>query len=377
MRNVMSWIKVIFFNIFTTFSLLGALLLTPPLVYYVYSFTSSNGVESSSTDIRANLDLYSDFAWADKSFFEFSNLNTTYYDYITWRRDDFVGETVNISNGLRVTTAPQNRNSNISDYYFFGGSTTWGTGVNDANTYPSIFAQRFETQAINFGESGYIARQSLAFLNNFLVENSMSDLSERHVVFYDGVNDVAGRCRSEINGLGTLREHQIQNSLSSQKGNEKYSFGKVFEQLTQFLQAVTRRLGENDASLVAESTYSCSSDSKRAEDIARTLVETWQLASDTVVQRGGSFTAILQPVAFIGNPNVDYLELTNSNDLALKMQFESVYPLVRKFAEAANINFIDLSSVYDSCENCYIDFCHVGPQAHQILVESLVNKLGR
>ena len=372
----MSWIKVIFFNFFATFSLLGMLLLTPPLGYYVYSLTSSKGVESSSTDIRANLDLYSDIAWADRHFFEFSELTTTYYDYITWRRDDFAGETVNIFNGLRVTTSPQNRNSNISDYYFFGGSTTWGTGVDDANTYPSIFAQRLETQAINFGETGYIARQSLAFLNNFLVESSISNLSGQHIVFYDGVNDVVHRCRSEINGLATGRERQIQNRLP-QNSSEKYSFGKLFEQLTQFLQAVTRRLGVNDASLVAESTYSCSSDSKKAEDIARTLVETWQLASDTIVQRGGSFTAILQPVAFIGNPNVDYLELTTSNDLALKMQYEVVYPLIRQFAEAANINFIDLSSVYDNCKNCYIDFCHVSPQAHQILVESLMSKLDR
>ena len=95
-----------------------------------------------------------------------------------------------------------------------------------------------------------------------------------------------------------------------------------------------------------------------------------------MTQRGGKFTAILQPVAFIGNPNIDYLKLTSSNDLALSMQYEAVYPLIRQFATAGNIDFIDLSAVYDKCDNCYIDFCHVGPKGHQVLVDSLVRKLG-
>ena len=339
----MSWIKVIGFNIFITFSLLGMLLLAPPVAYYIYSFKGLR-------DVRGSLDLYSDIEWADSHFNELSNLDTTYYDFIIWRRDDFAGETVNISNGIRATTPPKNRNSNVNDYYFFGGSTTWGTGVNDENTYSSIFAQRLNTQVINFGETGYIARQSLALLTNFLVDNSISDLSGQHIVFYDGVNDVASRCRREINGLGTSRERQIQNRLSQ----KNYSLGKLFEQLTQFLQAVTNRLSMQNASSVADNTYGCSSDPNRAEAVAKTLVETWQIASDLVAQRGGNFTAILQPVAFIGNPNVDYLEFASSND-PLSMQYEAVYPLIRQFAADENIDFMDLTSVYDNCDNCFRD----------------------
>ena len=77
MRNVMSWIKVIFLNIFITFSLLGMLLLAPPAVYYVYSFVSGTGVIARSLDTRANLDLYSNIEWADRHFDEFNRLNTT------------------------------------------------------------------------------------------------------------------------------------------------------------------------------------------------------------------------------------------------------------------------------------------------------------
>lgn len=137
------------------------------------------------------------------------------------------------------------------------------------------------------------------------------DFSGRHVVFYDGVNDIAHRCRSEISGLGTGREQQIQSMLPT-TSNEKFSFEKLFEQLTQFLQAVTRKLGIVEASSIASENYNCSSDPSRAEEIAKTLVETWQVASDLVTHRGGKFTAILQPVAFIGSADIKYLNLNSA-----------------------------------------------------------------
>ena len=145
--------------------------------------------------------------------------------------------------------------------------------------------------------------------------------------------------------------------------------------MTEFLQDVTNRLGILNAPSIADNIYSCSSDPSRAEEIAKTLVETWKVSSELVTKRGGSFTAILQPVAFIGSASVDYLELTSGVDIALSMQYETVYPLIRQFAADASIDFIDLSSVYDNCSDCYIDFCHVGPQAHQLLVDSLAKAI--
>lgn len=377
----MSWIKLIFINIFITFSLLGMLLLLPPIASFIYSLALDSKSETSSQDARASLDLYNGIEWAHTHFKEHSTFVTTYYDYISWRRDDFEGETINIVDGLRVTKEPDNISGNAEHYLFFGGSTTWGMGVNDENTYPSIFAERLNTYVTNFGETGYVARQSLALLTNFLVNNSMLDLSGQHIVFYDGVNDVAHRCRSEINGLGTGREQQIR-SILSKNLFQKYSFEKSFEQLTQFMQAITRRLGIVNASNLVNNTYACSLDPIRAEEVAKTLVETWQVTSDIVKERGGRFTAILQPVAFIGSPNIGNLDLLTGNnniknDILLGMQYETVYPLIRHFAASANIDFIDMSSVYDNCDNCYIDFCHVGPQAHQLLVDSLTKSINK
>ena len=66
-----------------------------------------------------------------------------------------------------------------------------------------IFLDQF-VSSTNFGESGYVARQSLAYLQNLYV---LGFSDKKSIVFYDGVNDVQVRCRSEpIRSLSTERE---------------------------------------------------------------------------------------------------------------------------------------------------------------------------
>ncbi|MDC1141431.1 hypothetical protein OAT48_04985 [Gammaproteobacteria bacterium] len=366
----MSWIKVIAINIIITFSLLGLLLLTPSFVFYVSQIAKTfNGF--SETDSRASLDLYSEYEWANNYFIESSEISTTYFDFITWRRDDYRGNTININNGIRKTINTSNHSS--SRFWFFGGSTTWGTGVNDEFTYPSLFAQSTSYHATNFGETGYIARQSLAYLNNHLIRNNIQDLTNIKIVFYDGVNDVLHRCRREISSLGTGRENQIQNMLYS-SGGQKFGLSRTFSQLQDFLVSVFNKIFPDPiGAAYAKENYVCATNRTRAIEIAESLVNTWQIASDLVISRGGDFTAILQPVAFIGNSDISYLELNSLNDRSLAAQYKAVYPLIIEIATKRNIRFVDLTSTYDQCTNCYIDFCHTGPQGHERLTRRLVS----
>ncbi len=349
------------------FCLLGMLLLSPPILYQIYNMFQSELVDDTHL-----LHIYKEYEWANTHFKEFDEIETTYYDFITWRRDDYIGETINISDGVRATIGAEKQNNDIAEYYFFGGSTTWGTGVNDANTFPSLFAQRNYVNVINFGETGYIARQSLAYLSNFLIKNSINNMSGQHVVFYDGVNDVASRCRVEISGLGTSREVQIRGFLSGNlHGKPQYGFSKTFEQITFMIQDMINKFGLQTQS--ANQVYLCSSDNNRAKEIAQSLVDTWQAASDLVKSRGGNFTAILQPVAYLGTPITNYINYEKE----LGEEYKAVYPLVKEIAKEKNIRFIDLTHIYDDCNNCYIDFCHVGPQAHEILVAHLIQNLSQ
>lgn len=372
----MSWIKVIFINVILTFALLGIFLLMPPLVYSGHQFLESDDL-LTSYDRRSDLSLYSNYDWADTHFKEFGELPTTYYDFITWRRDNYEGITVNIQDGLRRTSNNQRVDRAESEFWFFGGSTTWGTGVNDEYTYPSLFALSTAHQVTNFGETGYIARQSLAYLINHIIQKQIKDMSDINVVFYDGVNDVAERCRSEIIGLGTGRENQIQKKIVLDPDSRaRFGFSRTFDQLQVFLGVALNRLFPKTLEVAAsESMYNCVSDVDRAYEVAQSLVNTWEIASDFVNSRGGNFTAILQPVSYYGNAEFSYLELTSPNDISLAAQFRAVYPLLIEIANSRNINFIDLTSVYDGCSDCYIDFCHVGPQANEILNNKIVSLL--
>ena len=133
------------------------------------------------------------------------------------------------------------------------------------------------------------------------------------------------------------------------------------------------KLSQNISVKFDNSLYDCASDNTRAKEVAKSLVDTWVLASDIVQNRGGRFTAILQPVAYFGNPEVSYLDLESSR--SLEAQYKAVYPLIIDFAVKRKIRFIDMTKFYDDCTDCYIDYCHVGPQAHKRLASNLVSLL--
>ena len=373
-RNFVYCIRVLTINILILFSLLGMLLLAPPALFKLYMYLSKVQIISTNPDVRSLLELYSSYDWAEKHFLELNELSASYYDFVTWKREDYIGKTVIIKNGLRRTSNSSSDEPGGEKFWFFGGSTTWGTGVDDEHTYPSLFSNYSGSYTTNFGETAYIARQSYANLNNYLVKNGMLDLSGINVVFYDGVNDVAHRCRSEINGLGTAREAQIRNELKF-TSYERFGIGKTLNQLIDFLTVVHKRYLLSDTINQAFKMYGCASNEKRAEEVASTLVNTWVLASDLVKARGGKFTAILQPVAYIGNAEISYLNLTMPDDKALYDQYQAVYPLIAEAAAAKNIRFLDYTKVFDGCTECYIDFCHTSPQANEILVAKLVSEL--
>lgn len=371
----MSWTKVIFYNVGIAFALLGAVLMAPPLIENSTKLVSSLFFEK--TDGRANLSIYDKFDWSDRYYAEKRGLSTSYHDYISWRRNDYAGETINIVDGIRRSSTPdavQGEPAQESrEHWFFGGSTTWGTGVNDDNTYPSMFARRNRVPVKNFGESGYIARQSLSLLQNQYITRESSDRNVRRlIVFYDGVNEVMHRCRNEVEGLGSGREARVRSVLRS--GN--WSFYRTFSQLSKYLGKTSRRIanlfGAQDVSF-----YNCVSDPARARFIADTLVSTWRQARNVAQANGDEFIAILQPVAYIGSADVTYLNLTNATGQELARQYEIVYPLIVDAAKASDIPFIDLTDAYDGCADCYIDFCHVGPQAHQLLVERMTREIAR
>jgi len=382
----MNWIRILAINFLIFFALLGFLVLTPSIGYSLYKgFLYIGFLESkeatggafgkqgtgSDTDLRWKLPNYEGIEWAKIHFDESSQLGTTYYDFISWRREDFSGETINIRKGLRVTKPNQNVDLSGNQFNFFGGSTTWGQGVNDENTYPSLFSKKTGLYVENFGESGYISRQSLSFLiNNYI--SSIDDSRQKTIVFYEGFNEVLINCHSSVTDIGFETQYQdiIRNALRVRSA-DRFSIPSTFFQLTEFIKEVKETLFDRDSS----GGFNCHTDNDKAQKVAKRLVETWQIASNITQKNGDKFIAILQPVAFFGNPNLRHLDFSDSFSLDLAQQYQHVYPLIKKYVKGTKINFLDLTNIYDSEEYYYIDSCHVSPKGNDLLAEVLINEL--
>jgi len=322
---------------------------------------------SKNTDQRAGLVNYESYPWAHKHFQELRERPIEYHDYSVWRGGEFNGETINVSpDGVRKTIGYNNSDSNLRKVYFFGGSTMWGSGVIDEFTIPSLFNQEFKVNSTNFGESGHIARQSLAILIDEYIKNGKKDHAnngKKNIIFYNGVNEVANMCRTEVKEMSTPREAEIRNKLNS----KSLEFSYLVRPLADFVHKIRLKfdLFGHEKSMYRD----CFSYPNKAERVALSLVKTWSIASKLAKQNGDEFLAILQPVAFIGNADVSNLQKIKSvESRELKKQYMSVYPLIRRYATRdKNLNFVDFSDIYDD-KKVYIDFCHVSPQGNFLVI---------
>jgi len=361
MKKIKSFVLIISINLLLILSILGLIVTGPILVKSLHTTTKK------ITNYRASLSNYKEFRWAEQHFREFASLKTEYRDFIAWRRLSFQGETINIdADGIRKTFRTV-ATSNDKEFHFFGGSTMWGTGVTDEYTIPSVLSKEYGIKATNYGESGYIARQSLDMLINIYTDDNVSK-SGNTIVFFDGVNDVATLCRYEINKLSTSQEARL-NAIKDSYLSWSYIVLPAIE--------LTKKLKEKMSGLGITKVdkgkyYNCDSNRKKAETVAKTLVRTWNMASILAQENGDNFVAILQPVSFIGSPNIENLydtEFMQNYKLGLDSQFEALYPLIKKYSkELGTFNFLDFSDAYDGEKIVYIDYAHVSPQGHFLLL---------
>ena len=121
--------------------------------------------ESRPPDRRGALEVYHDAPWASDYWQEHQASFMSHYEpYVGWRRDDFEGKHVRIMDGVRSTYASPGAADDWPLVFFYGGSTTWGTGSRDTKTLPSEVARLAQEkghpwQVHNFGESGWVSWQ--------------------------------------------------------------------------------------------------------------------------------------------------------------------------------------------------------------------------
>jgi hypothetical protein len=361
----MSWIKdalkLVLVNLGVLVFFLALLLFVPALWVDAKKGLRQN-VDAVAASSRASLPAYDadELPMIERHFVETNRMRTRYYDFIGWRRTAFQGDAITIDE------AGYRRHPSVADgpeqaqVWLFGGSTMWGSGAHDAATIPALLEKVSGKSVFNFGETAYVAHQSL----NLMMRQYILGGSPELVVFYDGVNEVLHKCRRELGFFSTSREQQIRTRM----GTEGSQFLKLFAPL---VESIAKGLAKTSMASVDEnSMYDCHSDEQKVELIARTLVADWQAAKLLAAQQGAEFLGVLQPVSYIGEADVSYLPGRERNP-ALGRQYEAVYPRVRALLDEAGMSYLDLSDVFTAEDQVYIDFCHLSPRGNAIIARQL------
>jgi len=314
-------------------------------------------------DPRGQLDLYADSPWAETHFAEFNSLETQYYDFIGWRRKAFDGETIHIDNdGIRLTTPPPQPSDSAETVFFLGGSVVWGTGSRNEDTIASIYSEKTGSWVTNYGESAWIAQQSTNLLLRLFSQGKTVD----RVYSMDGANEVLHKCRTENSALSGGREQRFRSMINSPKPlTTLYTIRPLLFMVSELKRLIS-------ASPDPSTFYDCDTNAEKATQIARNLVLSWLTSRDLVEAQGGTFTPILQPVAYLGSPSVAYLPEIKG-DSPLGSQFRTVYPILKRMLNESDLNWLDFTDVFDQAPEVYIDFCHVLSSGNELLVDRLIS----
>jgi len=364
-------------NVMVFLSLLALVIVLPPALADAWQgVRSALGLGATGDnwiDPRAMLPNYKGADWAKVHFREFLHLQGQYYDFLTYRRRAFTGQTITINDqGFRVWPNAKAKDTASAQAWFFGASTMWGTGARDAETIPAYFEAATGIPSFNLAESGFIVHQSL----NQLMRSYEGGGRPRLVLFYDGIADIEHKCRIGQSIFSTSQEETIR-ELTGNKVKSILDTGDSGSLLLQvFRPAVNAVLGSDDPAQYGETYtgYDCHANPGKAAAIARMLVHDWVIAKWLVESHGGVFVPVLQPVSFLGKPNLSYLP-QEFRDGPLAPQFKAVYGEIRRLLAESGMKYLDLTQVFNGDEQFYVDYAHVTPNGYEHVAKVLAQAL--
>jgi hypothetical protein len=314
---------------------------------------------------RAQLPNYVGTDWSRDHFREIKSIKSSYYSFYVWRQERFEGRTLNVDDeGLRRSLQQENGFDGRLGA-FFGGSSMYGIGARDAETIPSFFAGLSEGYHVrNYGTPGFVVRQSL---NRFL---EMYHQGERPdiVITYDGFNEVATRCRSDL-GVDSHGQERLLRVRLGSDFHDPSAFTSLLMPVYGLVDKVTQILRFKQGI-----TFDCDRHKSKIDRIARSLLGDWLIMKEMTERHGGLFIAVLQPAAYLSDTKLDHLNLSPQ----LGEQLVLVYATIREFLKQEEFATIaasvyDFTDVLDVDEYIYVDEAHVSPNGNRYVAERMMS----
>ncbi|MFH1246482.1 MAG: SGNH/GDSL hydrolase family protein, partial [Candidatus Liptonbacteria bacterium] len=317
-------------------------------------------------DPRLNLAPYSGKEWANELVREMDESSAMEFkEYVGWGRKPYHGIYVNVDdNGVRKTWEPPDLPSTSTTIYFFGGSTMWGSGVQDDGTVASyaskiLHEQNYPANVTNYGEGGYAFTQEIVKLSLLLRSGARPD----YVIFYDGVNDVAasyesGEAGTAVN-LPLIQDQLIPGSLAKIKSGLR-QFAKENCVLCNTVLSAIRIISPNSfrAFNIAGSSYSDDQLKELADD-TKTYYDTSLAMLDQLSRSYGfKYLTFWQPNLFFSNSSEELgKKLASVDPRAVDQKIAKLHVMVgAEMPDNPQMHFFNISdALKDQGENAFLD----------------------
>ncbi|MGE4071642.1 MAG: SGNH/GDSL hydrolase family protein [Lysobacterales bacterium] len=293
---------------------------------------------------------------------------TEWHSYVYWRRRGYAGELIHIdAHGFRQTPHVQPRAER--HIWLFGGSTVWGTGNRDSGTLAAqleqIYLERAPELGVrvdNFGESGYVSRQSLtAFQSALNCPEAPADLA----IFLDGANDVFAALQSGVAGLPQNEDNRRREFNSSRQA------GQLLRSWLLRLEGIMRLAGVSSSAITEADLPAL------AQAITNHYFSQIKQAQALAMRFDVDLIYLWQPTAFDRNqPRGDEANIVGASS-ALHVQLQrlstqQVATLHQSAQLAPILPLADLPGIFDDTpEPVFFDFVHLSEAGQRILAEQL------
>ena len=301
---------------------------------------------------------------------------TTHFEpYFHWRRDEYQGVTTNVNaHGVRKTVRPQGFKSDRK-LFMLGGSTMWGTGVEDTHTVPAYLQKYYGDafEVINYGESGYTSTQELNYLMYQLAKGNIPDV----VVFYDGVNDgYAG-----VYSPAVPRDPEnLRARFSNQKEEADDGFLVKTYKNSNYGKLVTHLTRKRGKEKFAEWDKNIKPDIyKNATAVLDFYEANIRQASALARDYGFKVYFFWQPHLYSMTRKVNTYEqkiIDRASPILIESQ-QVLYDLAKaRFSNREDESLFFLGNVFDSVDEAiYIDWHHLGANGNAIIAETIHHAL--
>lgn len=326
--------------------------------------------ETASGDPRANLPVYHNVP--DDRKFAVDKFKVHFEPYYHWRRDPIASPYINVdADGVRKTV--KSPAAGAIRVFMFGGSTTWGTGVADAYTIPSLLQRRLGPgyDVYNYGETAFVSAQELNLLLRELAFGNVPDV----VIFYDGFNDgYAGVYSPAI-------PRDPQNERIRQQNQGKAFHQQVIGRTNMY--ALFDRMRD---AYHREKGKPTRWDQNVAQKISENSRKTLDVYEQFVFQARALATAYGFQVFFFWQPHLlsgTRKALAYEKEIIAKESPVLVEAMQQLYREAKNRlsnrereNVFFLGNVFDDDnEPTYIDGAHLGPCGNEVIAEEMFKRL--